>query len=873
MAFPLLPQTTPENLDVASKLAAPVGSLLISLSKSSSVQTVETLASYIKANFGSLQYYVDVSSSQVSSSVDAVIKLLDAGALKVIVSDTLAAELADVGVPAIRIITASSTSTPAASGLLLSSPLSESNAEAIATQAKSLTKSLVAETGGARQLFVPVDGSDPKAVALSLKLIAEASIVPVVSVEHLTREHLSDKVASGTVPIANFILSALTTDRADKLFTTLVVDESETALGLVYSSPESVKEAIRTGTGVYQSRRHGLWYKGATSGATQTLVSIGLDCDGDCLKFTVKQDGPGFCHNNTASCFGTYKGLQSLEQTLISRKANAPAGSYTKRLFDDEKLLTAKILEEAEELATAKSKDEVAWEAADLLYFAITKVVKEGVSLADVFNNLDSKSYKISRRPGNAKAKYVEQVEKLDTTPATAKPTTAPAVVEQSAKEIKMNTIDATKSTPKEIEQVLTRPAQKTADIMKLVLPIINNVAENGDKALLEYAAKFEKVQLKSPVIEAPFPASLMELPQEVKDALDLSIANVEKFHAAQLDNTTLRVETQPGVICSRFARPIKSVGLYIPGGTAVLPSTALMLGVPAMVAGCSEIIFSSPPRQDGTVTPEIVYVAHKVGAKKIVLAGGAQAVAAMAYGTESVPKVDKIMGPGNQFVTAAKMHVQNDTRARVAIDMPAGPSEVLVVADNTANPAFVASDLLSQAEHGVDSQVILLAVDLTDKELDAIDIELEKQALALPRVEIVRGAIAHSTTLRVKTIEQAMELSNQYAPEHLILQIKDAASWVKDVDHAGSVFVGAFSPESCGDYSSGTNHTLPTYGYARMYSGVNTGTFMKHITSQELTEEGIRNIGPAVMIVAAVEGLDAHKNAVKVRLDALEKQ
>lgn len=871
MTFPLLPKTSPENLEAAANLAGPIGSLLISVASASSL---DSITAHVKKTFGSLEYYVDITAIEASS--DIVIKLLDSGVLKVIVPEALVSELLDIGVPPVRLIspaTSSKSLEAAAGGVLASSTLSESNAQSIAAESTTLSKSVLPETGGARQLYVPVDATDSKAVALSLKLIAEAHIIPVISIDYLTREHTADKVEKGKVSVSEFLLAALASDRPDKLFTTLVVDESETALGLVYSSQESVKEAIRTGTGVYQSRRNGLWYKGATSGATQTLVSIALDCDGDCLKFTVKQAAPGFCHNNTASCFGVYKGLQSLEQTLITRKANAPAGSYTKRLFDDDKLLTAKILEEAEELATANTKDEIAWEAADLLYFAFAKVVKEGVSLVDVCKNLDSKSYKISRRPGNAKPKYVQQVEKLDTNekkPAAS----APAVAASSElKPIKMNTIDAAKSSAEDIEKVLTRPAQQTSDIMKLVLPIINNVIENGDKALIEYAAKFEKVELKSPVIEAPFPESLMKLPKDVKDALDLSIANVEKFHAAQLDKSTLRVETQPGVICSRFSRPITSVGLYIPGGTAVLPSTALMLGVPAMVAGCSEIVFASPPRRDGTITPEIVYVAHKVGAKKIVLAGGAQAVAALAYGTKSVPKVDKIMGPGNQFVTAAKMHVQNDTNARVSIDMPAGPSEVLVVADKTADPAFVASDLLSQAEHGVDSQVILLAVDLTDAELDAIDEELEKQALALPRVEIVRGSIAHSTTLRVKTIEEAMKLSNQYAPEHLILQIKDASSWVKDVDHAGSVFVGPYSPESCGDYSSGTNHTLPTYGYARMYSGVNTGTFMKHITSQELTKEGLRNIGYAVMTVAAVEGLDGHKNAVKVRMDALDKE
>jgi phosphoribosyl-ATP pyrophosphohydrolase/phosphoribosyl-AMP cyclohydrolase/histidinol dehydrogenase len=305
-----------------------------------------------------------------------------------------------------------------------------------------------------------------------------------------------------------------------------------------------------------------------------------------------------------------------------------------------------------------------------------------------------------------------------------------------------------------------------------------------------------------------------MQLPPETIKAIDVSFENIRKFHAAQREEKPLQVETMPGVVCSRFSRPIERVGLYVPGGTAVLPSTALMLGVPAMVAGCKKIVIASPPRSDGSVTPEIVYVAHKVGAESIVLAGGAQAVAAMAYGTESVSKVDKILGPGNQFVTAAKMFVSNDTNAGVSIDMPAGPSEVLVVADATANPAFVASDLLSQAEHGVDSQVVLIAVNLNDAQLGAIEDELHRQAMALPRVDIVRGAIEHSVTLVVRDLAEAMSMSNSYAPEHLILQVEGAAEAVKLVKNAGSVFVGPWTPESVGDYSAGVNHSLRMFGF-----------------------------------------------------------
>lgn len=477
-------------------------------------------------------------------------------------------------------------------------------------------------------------------------------------------------------------------------------------------------------------------------------------------------------------------------------------------------------MEEAEELCDAKTKDEVAFEAADLMYFALTKAVSAGVSLADIEQNLDAKSVKVKRRQGDAKGRWAAKEGITNGTNGPVKETLKEAASVPKAKSdpagvkngrITMKRYHAATTSQDDLKAALQRPSQKSTEmIMGIVNPIIKDVRAGGDKALLSYTHKFEKAtSLTSPVLKAPFPQSLMNLPPETIEAIDISYENIRKFHEAQKEDKPLRVETMPGVICSRFARPIERVGLYVPGGTAVLPSTALMLGVPAMVAGCKTIVLASPPRADGSITPEIVYVAHKVGADSIVLAGGAQAVAAMAYGTESIPKVDKILGPGNQFVTAAKMYVSNDTNAGVSIDMPAGPSEVLVIADKSSNPAFVASDLLSQAEHGVDSQVILIAIDLSEKELAAIEEELHNQAIALPRVDIVRGAIEHSVTLVVKDIEEAMKLSNEYAPEHLILQLKDAPAVVNMVENAGSVFIGEWTPESVGDYSAGVNHSL----------------------------------------------------------------
>jgi phosphoribosyl-ATP pyrophosphohydrolase/phosphoribosyl-AMP cyclohydrolase/histidinol dehydrogenase len=584
---------------------------------------------------------------------------------------------------------------------------------------------------------------------------------------------------------------------------------------------------------------------------------------------------------------------------LVSRKFSAPEGSYTARLFSDEKLLKAKIMEEAEELCDAKTKDEVAFEAADLIYFALTKAVSAGVSLADIERNLDAKSVKVKRRQGDAKGKWAVKEGITNGTNGTSSEKEAvkeaasvPKAADDKAgfknSRITMRRYNAATTSPADLKEALQRPSQKSTEIiMGIVHPIIKDVQTGGDKALLGFTHKFEKaISLTSPVLKAPFPQALMNLSPETIKAIDISFENIRKFHAAQKDDKPLQVETMPGIVCSRFARPIERVGLYVPGGTAVLPSTALMLGVPAMVAGCKKIVIASPPRADGSITPEIVYVAHKVGAESIVLAGGAQAVAAMAYGTESVSKVDKILGPGNQFVTAAKMHVSNDTNAGVSIDMPAGPSEVLVIADKTSNPAFVASDLLSQAEHGIDSQVILIAIDLSEKELTAIEDELHAQAMALPRVDIVRGAIEHSVTLVVKNINEAMRLSNDFAPEHLILSFKDAAGAVELVENAGSVFIGEWTPESVGDYSAGVNHCLrkfpslsilisamltnipiATYGYAKQYSGVNLGSYIKHITSSNLTAQGLRNVGGAVMQLAKVEELEAHRRAVSIRL------
>lgn len=839
MVYPLLPYFT--AADKADSTLSVVGQAIYEFDGSNADSIVQ-IAKYAKYNI-----YVDLKVSAVTDeTIDAALSLYNNGVVSIFASEEQGEQIAEK-IPNARIT------------FKVSAPNGEVKKSSSVAYAS--LDVLPEKADDSVLSFVYSSTSTPLS---KLQQAVKAGFVPIVPSNLLTTEYEN----TSAYPVVEFLVPALVTDRADGLFTTLVLDESSQCLGLVYSSVKSISESIKTHTGVYQSRKHGLWYKGATSGATQKLLSLDIDCDNDCLKVIVEQAGAGFCHLNTNSCFGDLKGLPALEKTLVSRKASAPEGSYTKRLFDDEQLLNAKIKEEAEELTEATTKEEIAWEAADLFYFALTRCIKYGVSIADIEKNLDVKALKVSRRKGDAKPKFVEQQKKA-TEPAkkTAEPV---GRVIGPNDNIYLNRINAETATVEEVEAALERPIQKSADIMSLVTPIVEKVKQDGDKALLELTAKFDRVQLESPVLNAPFDESMMQISDAVKKAIDISFENIRVFHEAQNQSDVMTVETCPGVYCSRFARPIEKVGCYIPGGTAVLPSTSLMLSVPALVAGCSDIIFASPPGKDGKLTPEVVYVAHKVGAKCIVLAGGAQAVAAMAYGTESVPKCDKIMGPGNQFVTAAKMFVSNDSNALCAIDMPAGPSEVLVIADKHADSDFVASDLLSQAEHGIDSQVILLAVDMTDAEVDRIDEAVHRQALQLSRVDIVRKCIAHSTTIQVKTMDDAFQMSNRYAPEHLILQIEDAESWVPKVDNAGSVFVGAYSPESCGDYSSGTNHTLPTYGYARMYSGVNTATFQKFITSQVVTKEGLKSIGCAVMDLAEVEGLDAHRNAVRVRMDKL---
>ncbi|MFD2516065.1 histidinol dehydrogenase [Pontibacter locisalis] len=410
------------------------------------------------------------------------------------------------------------------------------------------------------------------------------------------------------------------------------------------------------------------------------------------------------------------------------------------------------------------------------------------------------------------------------------------------------------------------RPVMDLEELEAGIKETFSFVKEQGDEALLQLAEKFDKVRPSQLLVtQEELAAAEGAIASELKEAILQAYSNIQLFHAQQAEQMQ-PVETMPGVVCWRKSVAIEKVGLYIPGGTAPLFSTLLMLGVPARLAGCSEIVLCTPPNKEGAIHPAILYTALLLGITKIVKAGGAQAVAAMAFGTESVPAVSKIFGPGNQYVTVAKQLVG---RAGVAIDMPAGPSEVLVMADEAANPAFVAADLLSQAEHGADSQVVLLTT--SEILLERVEQELEKQLAELPREAFAAKALDNSLAIVMNSTQQMLAFSNLYAPEHLILAVEDFERVAEGVINAGSVFLGNFTPESAGDYASGTNHTLPTNGYARAYSGVSLDSFIKKITFQQITPQGLHNIGRTVEVMAEAEGLQAHKNAVSIRLKEIQ--
>ena len=686
MSTGFLPLLRPEDKEILSILSR-LGPILV---------PVQDYPSYQFPVLSDVYLLVD---SDGETDPDRIISLLDKGIEKVVVPVSLAKQLAPT-VPRHRILllldvasvsAVTETLKDSVSGVLLKTPTPDP--EFVSSVSKFFSKSAI--------FVLPTGQYLPS--RSSIRELSNVGAALVIATDQLSTSAPTDQ----RIHIADAFLAPITSDRPDGLFPTVVSShpQGDATLGLVYSSSESIKETIITGKGVYQSRKHGLWRKGETSGAVQEVVKIRLDCDCDALQFSVIQHGEGFCHLGRSSCFGELAGLAALEKTLQARLQSAPEGSYTARLFNDSALLRSKIMEEADELCQATAREEIAFEAADLIYFALTRCVAGGVSVADVERSLDAKAKKITRRKGDAKPQWVSSTPEV-IKPLPPKPQSIPApqpppqeVEIDPFEPIRMHTHDLSQISPSERAELLRRPVLRSSEMMVKVQPIVEEVRLKGDAALLDFTAKFDKVKLQSPVLLPPYPPELMALNDDVREAIDKAYSNIHKFHKAQVKDDALVVETMPGVVCSRFARPIARVGLYIPGGTAVLPSTALMLGIPAQVAGCHEIVFATPPRRDGTLSPEVVYVAHLIGASAILKAGGAQAISALAYGTESVPKVDKIFGPGNQWVTAAKMLVQNDTDALVSIDMPAGPSEVLVYqscSPSFSGPRFTHSSRLS---------------------------------------------------------------------------------------------------------------------------------------------------------------------------------
>ena len=625
-------------------------------------------------------YYIEA-----TQSTDDLITLLDGGASRLVVSPDQLRSLAGSVEKDRLILKVQESELESLKDLALSADSLLLVSDNVHTPKSLGTKStlyLAPSSPSVSQLVEQIKSSRPATYVLPTSILTTGPT---------TSTHLS---------IADAFLAPIISDRPDSLFPTVVSSYNHSAkpLGLVYSSRESVAESINTCKGVYQSRKHGLWRKGETSGATQDVTSIRVDCDSDALLFEVVQYGGGFCHLPQPTCFGETSGIAKLEDTLKARFDSAPEGSYTKRLFSDEKLLRSKIMEEAEELCDATTKEEIAFEAGDLIYFALTRCISKGVAWRDIEAALDRKSLKVTRRKGDAKPKW-ENLEKngdkqakeenvkivggaevkADSKPTEPVPKSFPESTTDDAP-IKMRTTDLASLNKEEKKKLLLRPVLNSLAMIEKVKPIVERVRQEGDAGLKAMTAQFDKAQLSSNIMLPPFATpDETALPPSVRKAIDTAYDNVKTFHAAQAEKEPLVVSTMPGVVCSRFVRPISRVGVYVPGGTAILPSTAIMLGVPAQVAGCKEIVMATPPRPDGSISPEVLYVAKLTGVTCILKAGGAQAVAAMAYGTDEVPKVDKIFGPGNQWVTAAKMLVQNDTDALVSIDMPAGPSEVLV--------------------------------------------------------------------------------------------------------------------------------------------------------------------------------------------------
>jgi len=632
---------------------------------------------------------------------------------------------------------------------------------------------------------------------------------------------------TGRLDLADAFAAPLVSDRPDGLWPTLVTDERGVALGLAYSDAESLREALRTGRGVYRSRKRGLWIKGESSGATQQLLRVEVDCDRDTLRFTVRQAGEGFCHEGTWTCFGQDRGLGKLEKTLAARVQDAPAGSYTRKLLDDPALLGEKLREEADELARAATPDEVAWEAADVLYFALVACARAGVSLADVEGELDRRSLAVTRRSA----------------------TEAPAV--QEAPERLLRTVR-----PSEVPSL--RRQAVDADTLAAAGRIVQAVRRDGVAAVRAWGETLGDLQAGDPlVIEAPaLRAALEGLPAKARSALERTADRVRAFAEAQRAAVP---DFETGVLGGRAGirlQPVERAGCYAPGGRFPLPSSVLMTAVTARAAGVSEVWVASPRPAEVTQA-----AAALAGADALLAVGGAQAIAALAYGV-GVPACDAIVGPGNRWVTAAKQLVAGE----VAIDMLAGPSELVVVADGTADPATVAADLLAQAEHDPDAVPILVALDPALPA--AVEAALADQLATLPTAPTARAALRNGFAVLASDDIEAADLCDRLAPEHLALHVVDPPRLAARLHHYGALFVGEHAAEVLGDYGAGPNHVLPTGGTARYVGALSVLTFLRTQTWLRIDDPAAAAaLATDAATVARLEGLEAHARSAGVRM------
>ena len=627
---------------------------------------------------------------------------------------------------------------------------------------------------------------------------------------------------TGAMELADAFAAPLVSDRPDGLFPTVVCDERGTALGLAYSDTESIRVALDEGIGCYHSRKRGLWRKGATSGATQELVGIDVDCDRDTLRFRVRQTGAGFCHRDTSTCWGDARGLSALDDTLAARVVDAPAGSYTRRLLDDPTLLAAKIVEEAGELVEAQTRDEVAWEAADLIYFTLVRAQSAGVRLADIEAELDRRAGKVTRRSAHDVA----------------------------------SDADGELLPLRDAANAVRRGCAVEPGVLRQAQTIVDDVRTDGELALRRWSEKLGDLEAgEAWIVERPqLEAALARIDGEVRAVLERTAARIRRFAVAQREMfQPVELEIEGGRAGHTVA-PVASAGCYAPGGRYPLPSSVLMTAVTARVAGVERVVVASPKPDDVTLAAAAI-----AGADQFVAIGGAQAIAALAYGAGALAAVDTIVGPGNAWVTAAKKIVAGD----VGIDMLAGPSELVVIADDQADPALVAADLIAQAEHDPDAVPILVTTSAALPE--RVRAALSDQLSSLPTADVAVRALRNGYAVVVATRDAAVAVCDALAPEHLELLTADAEAWAPLLRNYGALFVGAGSAEVLGDYGAGPNHVLPTGGTARFSSGLSVANFLRLPTWMSTSDSSA--LTRDAVALGRLEGLEGHARSAARRL------